>query len=917
MTGAHLFGRDDELRVLTGLIEAASDGGGAVLVRGEAGIGKSSLLRAACTYGRSTGAEVLHTTGVEAEAQLPFACLHQLLRPLLGRAGTLPARQRAALLAAFGMDDGAAPEPFMIALATLSLLADAAANRPVVVAVDDVQWLDRPTHEALAFVARRVGADPVVVIGTVRARHDGPLLGCGLPVLELAGLDDTAARQLIAVSAAGLPAASQERILFESLGNPLALVELPAAWRQTAEFSAEHVTGSLPLTARLEQAFAGRLAGLPPDTRDALLVAAVDNAEDLAEILAGAAALTGGPVSTHVWTPAVDAGLVRVDETRVVFRHPLVRSGILQVEPLPRRQAANAALAGVLADEPYRRVWHRSQSIVGPDDAVADDLEATHTIPLRRGAILAAITSLHRSAQLTGDPARRGHRLLLAAEHAFGLGRADLVDRLTAAADRCPLSTLDRARLAWLREIFNDGVPGASAPILRLCDAAQAAAAAGDRALALNLVHGASLRTWWAAAGREAQDHIVATVDALGGDGAEPRAVATVAVAHPCTEAERVLAALTAIVPEQVGDPAALHLYGMAAHAVGDPESAVDCFQRAERHLREQGRLGLLSQVLTMQVLDRLELGEWDRAVAAVEEARRLAADTGQPIWDTGSLSLNAIVESLLGDADVAHDMAGRAERAAGTQRLNNLLACVQLARGFGLIRAGRHTDAYHAMRRLFDPSDAAFHESERYHALAPLAEAARHAGLEHDARPVVARMAELAATAPAPTLLVHLDYARAVLAADEDAEPLYRAALARNLTRWPWHRARLELAYGSWLRRRRRMTESRIPLRAAHTTLELIGAATWAAQAALELRAAGERPAAAAPALHEVLTSQELQVARLAAQGLSNREIGERLYLSPRTISSILYRMFPKLNVTSRGQLAARLGRDGAAVTD
>ncbi|WP_426502747.1 AAA family ATPase [Dactylosporangium sp. McL0621] len=640
---AHLFGRDDELRALTGLIDTAADGGGALVVRGEPGIGKSALLQAACTYGRATGVEVLRTTGVEAEAQLPFACLHQLLRPLLGRADRLPAMQRRALLAAFGMDDAATPEPFMIALATLNLLADAAGDRPVLVAADDVQWLDRPTHDALAFVGRRIGADPVVVIGTVRAGHDGPLLDAGLPVLDLSGLDDTAARQLIAVSGATLPAVTQERILFESLGNPLALVELPAAWRRTTELTAEHVAGQLPLTARLEQAFAGRLPDLPSDTRDALLVAAVDHTDELPEILAAAGALTGRAATTHVWTSAADAGLVHVDEARVVFRHPLVRSAILHAEPLARRQAANAALAEVLAGEPYRRVWHRAQSIVGPDDAVADELEATHTIPLRRGAILAAISSLHRSAQLTGDAARRGHRLLLAAEHAFGVGRADLVDRLTTAAEGCPLSTLDRARLAWLREIFNDGVPGDAGRIGQLCDTALTAAAAGDRALALNLLHGASLRTWWASAGRSAQDRIVATVRSLADAAAEPRAIATIAVAHPCTEAAPVLAALTRIAPEDIGDPAALHLYGMAAHAVGDPESAIDCFQRAERHLREQGRLALLSQVLTMQVLNRLELGEWDRAVAAVEEGRRLAADTGQPIWDTGSLSLNAV----------------------------------------------------------------------------------------------------------------------------------------------------------------------------------------------------------------------------------------------------------------------------------
>jgi DNA-binding CsgD family transcriptional regulator len=909
MMTVHLFGRDGELRVITELIEGAAAAGGALLLRGEAGIGKSVLLAAAVSAGTTVGHDVLRTTGVEAEAELPFAGLHQLLRPLMADAGRLPATQRRALLAAFGAEDGPPPEPFMIALAALNLVSEAAGRRPLVVVADDVQWLDRSTQEVLAFVARRISADPVALVGAIRAGHDGPLLNTGCRVIELAGLADPAARQLVAVSAAELSPADQERILSEGLGNPLALVELPIAWRATAG-PATAPTPHLPLTARLERAFGGRLETLPKLTRDALLVAAVDQSGDLAKIQAATSVFAAVEVTTHAWTPAVDAGLVRLDQSRVTFRHPLVRSGIVQAEPLPRRQEAHAALAAGLADDPYRRSWHRAQSIVGPDDEVAADLEATHHIPLARGAVTAAIWSLQRSAQLTTDSAVRGHRLLLAAEHAFGLGRADLVDHLVTAAGDCVLSAADRARREWLREIFDDGVPGDTERILELCDLARECERTGDRDLAFNLLHSAALRAWWAPAGRAAQDAIVTAANGVPGARDHPRYLATIAVAHPAQQGPAVAAGLSRITPDRDTDPHTLFLLGMAAHAIGHSEAAVAFLSRAERRLRDSGRLGLLIQVLTMQVMDRMELGDWEQAGAAVDEARQLAADAGQPIWDTGSLINRAMVLSLSGDIRQAEAIADQVEQSAGTRRLHNLLACVQLARGYCRLRSGRAAEAYAQFRRVFDPADVAFHESERIHAVAPLAEAARNAGFTEDARTVLAGLEAAAGPAPVTTLQIHLDYARAVLCpADGDAGPLFTAALSRDLTRWPWHRARLELAYGSWLRRQRRPTASRIPLRAARATFERIGATVWADQAATELRAAGERPTPAGPPGPERLTAQELQVARLATGGLSNREIGEQLYLSPRTVGSILYRLFPKLGITSRNQLAARLG--------
>jgi ATP/maltotriose-dependent transcriptional regulator MalT len=414
------------------------------------------------------------------------------------------------------------------------------------------------------------------------------------------------------------------------------------------------------------------------------------------------------------------------------------------------------------------------------------------------------------------------------------------------------------------------------------------------------------MRCWWADTGPAARAAVPVAVRRLPGMRNDPRFLATLAVAEPVLEAATVQSALETIAIEEVADPDALRLYGMAAHAIGNSALAHDFLDRAEAKLRNQGRLGLLTHVLVMQVGIRLILGVWDRAFAAAEEGRRLGRDTGQTIWD------NLVGESrsaaLRGELDEALRMAAITEHDAGGRRLNDLLCCVQLTRGYAWVTARRYEEAYRELRRLFDPADPAYHLRESYPGLMFFVDAAVHTDRLDEARAVLATLEEVGRVTPAPDLWLNLRYARAVLADDADAEPLYQAALAENLTRWPWFRARYELAYGTWLRRQRRVAESRIHLRAALVSLELIGAHSWAEQARAELRAAGERMTQAAANAQDLLSPQELQIARLAVQGLSNREIGEQLYLSPRTVGSHLYRIFPKLNITSRGQLAGRL---------
>jgi len=905
MAASRLIGRDVELHVLGELIDSTSEAGAALVLLGEPGVGKSELVSAVADMGRSAGFQVLETTGVESETQLPFAGLHQLLRPLHEYIQYLPARQRDALLAAFAEAEGPTPEPFLVALATLNLLAEAAAPRPVLLAIDDVQWLDPASHDVVTFVARRAGPDAIVVVGAVRKPHAGPFVTAGLPELDVAPIDDTSARALMARSAADVPATERERMLREALGNPLALVELPIAWRASARGALDEY---LPLTERLEQAFAGRIAELPPATRDAVLVVAIDTNGATPEVLAAASALAGHQLDVDVLEPAAEATLLRFDETRVQLRHPLVRSAILQAEAAARRQRAHAAMAAVVVDDAYRRTWHRAHSIVGPEDVIADQLEASHLLSLRRGSVLPAIRALERSAQLTTDPSRRGRRLLIAAEHAFSLGRADMVDRLLEAASSGTLSEPERARMEWLREIFNDGVSGDAARLCELCDIAERSDRAGAPGLALRLAQVASMRCWWADPGPAARARVARLAEEMGGSPDDPRRLAALAASEPVMKGTAVLDKLAAIVTETVTDADALRLLGLAAHAVGDPARAVDLLARSEARLREQGQLGLLTQVLTMSVLDHLELGDWHRAEAAVSDARRLARDTGQHMWDVGALGLTAAVAGLRGDNERARVLASEAERLAGGKRLNSLLAVVQLARGYGWLSTGNPSEALDALVRLFDPADPSFHPTERFHAIMYLAEAAVLSGRAGEVREIMAGLEKLALVTSAPILHTQLLYARAVLAEGSDAEQLYEAALGADLVRWPWVKARLELAYGSWLRRRRRVAESRAPLRNAQTTLDAIGAASWAKQARAELRAAGGRTSRGRHVTLDALSPQEREIAQLAAEGLSNRDIGERLYLSHRTIGSHLYRIFPKLDITSRAQLASRL---------
>jgi DNA-binding CsgD family transcriptional regulator/tetratricopeptide (TPR) repeat protein len=898
--------------ILDRLVARIPERGGALVVRGDPGIGKTALLAVASAAADSKGVPVLRTAGAQSETGLAFAGLHQLLRPVLARLDRLPGPQRDALSAAFGAIDVPALDPFLIALAALNLLADAAEDQPLLLVVDEAQWLDPPTASALAFIARRVDAEPVALLFASRDGVGGPLDGAGLPELRLGGLDDAAAGELLDASAPDLAPGLRRRVLQLAAGNPLALLELPAAVRPDDARIDGLSPGTVSLTSRLERTFAGQLPGLPAPTRDLLLCAAADERASAAELLAAASLLCAAEVRLDAAAPAEGAGLASIIDGSIILRHPLVRSAIYQSAGAGRRRQAHAALAAVLTGEPDRRLWHVAASATGPDEAIAREAELLSVRLARRGAIGVAVAAARRAAVLSADSARRCSRLLRAAELAFEAGQPDLLRHLVREAGQLDPDGEQRARLTWLRNTFTDTVPGDQGQLRSLVDAAELAADAGNSDLALHLLFGAALRCWRSDLGEAARDRVAAAVERLPVPETHPRRVVTLALTGPVrwgpVVSER-LAMTQASADDLTADDA--YLAGMAARAIGDHHGAARFLENATAKLRAQGRLGALAQVLVMRGWVAIALGRWASAEMLVDESGRLAAEAGQSWWQTGSLIANAALRGLRGEAQAAERLAAEAEKTAIPQGLNDLICMIAFARGVTWLGAGRPAVALEHLTRAFDRNDPAFHEAARFMSITYLADAASHSGQRQAAVPVLDELEALARRTPSPTLHAGLVYARPVLAEDDAAERLYNVALGSDLRHHPFDHARLQLAYGAWLRRQRRVSESRGPLRAARQVFDALACVPWGERARQELRASGEQSRPRVPGARDHLSPQELQIAQMAAAGLTNREIGQKLYLSHRTVGSHLYRIFPKLDITSRAQLAARLDAD------
>ena len=902
-----LFGREREVALINDLFEQIGARGRSLLIRGEAGIGKSALLGQAHTRAEELGMPVLNISGAPFETQMPFAGLHRLMRPLLREAVVLPARQREALSVAFGTSNGPTPDLFLIALAALDVLSDRAAKVPLLVVVEDAHWLDAATCDVLAFIARRVEMEAIVLLFAARDHPPIQVDGKGLPELRLESLDDASAGALLSAHAPALTPDVRRRLLDEAGGNPLALMELPLAL-ESEHFDVLPAMAPLPITDRLKRAFASRVSELPSATRSLLLVAALDEVATVGEILAAASLVGNGPTTADDIAPAEAARLVSVSGQTLRFRHPLVRAAIYHAAPTSVRQAVHRGLAQTHAADPDRSVWHQAAALTGPDEQVAADLETAAQRALRRGAPAAAASALERAAQLSDPETNRGNLLVRAAEIELELGRTDLALKHLGEAKLLKLGREERTRLMLMLEASDEDSWSGAARVAAFAEIANQMRGADGPALALKSLLTVAVGCWWGNPTQETRDLVVAAAGRLRAAEDDPALLAVLACADPVKQGALVIDRISRMTPDAIGDPAALHLVGTAATAVLAFDLSWGFLIKAVDGLRAQGRLGLLAQALVSQSWAAIHLAKETQAMSAADEAARLARETGQSRWALAADLAKATVAGERGDIETANALINQAEAELLPIGAQAMLSLVQFARGRYAVAHQLYSDGFECLKRVTDPNDVAFHPFVGWWALADLIEAAAQAGRPEEARRYLDELEAVAAQTSASYLRATVGYARPILAADDKAEALYQAALDSDLSSWPCYRGRLLLNYGRWLRRQRRVAESRAPLRAARESFDALAFDGLAEIARQELRASGETSIRRTPDARDQLTPQELQIAHLAASGLSNRDIGQRLYVSHRTVGSHLYRIFPKLGVSSRSQLAEAL---------
>jgi DNA-binding CsgD family transcriptional regulator len=873
------------------------------VISGEAGIGKSALLEHARARANDIGAQTLVTVGVEAEAEFGFAGIHQLFRPIIGHVELLPNPQRGALDAAFGARGDLEPDPFLVALAAHQLVCGAAAERPLALIVDDAQWLDRSTLGVLSFIARRLAGESAVLIAAVREGWANPFGEARLPNVRLERLDAEAAAEVLDHGAPDLHPVVRARVLAEAAGNPLALVELARALPSSADSCAPLPSTPSTLTARLEQAFATRLDGLSEETFLMLLAAALDGRASLDEVTTAASQLRGEVTAISALDPAVEVDLVAIVDAEVRFRHPLIRSAVRQAASPGRVLEMYGVLAEVVAD-PERRLWHRAMAALGCDEELAAALDAHAAVVRRRGAVAVAAVALERAAALTPEPVRKGERLVRAAEVAYELGLVETARSLLRQVDAVEVGSLELARSAWLRHMISGDVWVQSGAAKTFVAISNQMLSGGDADMALRSLVPIAHRCWWTRTRARTREYLVDTAESCGVPDDDPRMLAVIALAHPEVAGRKVLERVSRMRLGEVGDPISEMYLGIAAEKAGDFVTGERFLARAVERLLEQGRIGMLAQALVHHAWTATFVGDWAVAAAAGADGARFARDSRQPQYGLAGELVAALATAVHGAEQEVESMLAKPERTLLAMNGGPMLAPAHLARGAAALGDGRHDDAFRHLWPVFDKSNPAFHQFMRWPAILDLVEAGCHGENLGLVEQVMGDLEEIATQSSPPILCTGLACARPLVAVDGEAEQLFREALAQDWEGYPFLRARTLFSFGCWLRRGRRSAASRIPLRSAIDLFDALGANRWSARARQELRATGETVGQRTADARDRLSAQELQIAQLAAQGLSNREIGERLYLSHRTIGSHLYRIFPKLEITSRVQL-------------
>jgi DNA-binding CsgD family transcriptional regulator len=912
---AQLAGRRDELSVLDALVDAVREGGSRVLVvRGEPGVGKTTLLEHVA--GQELQCQVARAAGVQSETELAFAGLHQLCAPMLSRAERLPLPQQDALRTAFGLVAGPPPDRFIVGLAALNLLSEVAGERPLICLIDDEQWLDQASAQALGFAARRLGADPVGLIFATRV--PGAELA-GLPELHIEGLPEQDARALLESALAGpLDEQVRDLIVAETRGNPLALLEVPEGLSPAELAGGFGLPCAAPPAGRVGHAFDRQLAALPHQARRLVVLAAADPSGDRA-LLWRAAALLG--IGVQAGESAAEAQLVEFGG-RVRFRHPLARFAAYQSASLRERREAHAALAQVTdgVADPDRRAWHRAHATAAPDEEVALELERSAGRAQARGGLAAAAAFLERCVALTADPARQADRALAAAQVSLQAGGFGNALDLLAAAEASPLDEFDSARVDLLRGqvAFASG---------HTADASTALLNAARRLepFDLDLARETYLAAWGAAilsVGRSGGGdgdgdvllEICRSVRALPSpqDGPRPLDLTLEGLALLITDGhaaaastlQRAAKVLTSLPVEEV------LRWGWVAtrtsSAVWDYEGFHAISARQVQLARDVGALAQLPLFLSQVGVARAWMGDFAGAEAVAGESASVAARTGNRFPPHVTLLLRAMqgreAEASAAIASAIEESAIGGHGAAAT--FTHWSAAV-LHNGLAQYKEAASA-ARQAAANPFDPWSALW-------ALPELVEAAARLGDDELARGALDRLAVMTQPSGNDPALGIEARCRALLSEGGDADDLHREAIDRlGLTGLRPELARAHLLYGEWLRREGRRVEAREQLRTAHDMLAAIGMGAFAERARRELIATGEKVRKRGVETRDQLTPQEEQIARLARDGRTNPEIAAQLFLSARTVEWHLGKVFGKLGVSSRRELTAALGQRG-----
>ena len=910
-----LRGRAEERLVIDRLLANAREGrSGKLVLRGRAGIGKSALLEYAAQA--ASGMRVLRASGFETEAEFPFAGLHMLLRPALDRIEALPGPQAAALRRAFGdsdsdSDSDGADDQFLLGLAALSLLSELAEEQPLLCLVDDAHWLDAASAQALLFVARRLAEEGVVLIIAAR-EQPGPSALPLPPALQLTGLDESAAAQLLDERAPGLPPGLRDRVLAEAAGNPLALVELAGQAGGAGGEPGARGPGPLPAAERVREVFHSQLRQLADPARMLLLLAAAESSGELAVVLAAAQKLGIDPAALNA---AERADVIRVSSGRLEFRHPLLRSAAYHSASSAGRRAAHGALAEALAggslEERDRRAWHLAAAATGPDERAAAELETVAERSRTRGGYAAVAAAYERAADLTPATQARAGRLLAAATAANDAGQLDRAVQLAARAAELPGDDLLRARLTLLRA----NMPTADRERhVAALPAAAALVAGAEPKLAASMLIRASHAAWSShdstlAAAAAAQLRELRPV--TGEDSFAVAIQAVLAVGDLAADSRTISEYLARIRRDPAGkSPSERLAAGNIAFWAGDHDAVWEISAALAADCRRQGMVGWLAGALQGLAMAQHLRGNWADARASALEGLRLAADTGQRprvAFMSGMLSWLA-AHAGYEDGFLAWTTRpdGRVPDASSSVGARLWFHQGRALLDLGDGQYGRACDHLEQARQWWDAGTALVGRAD-------LVEAAIRSGKTDLAREEQAAFDGWASQVGRQWARAVALRCRALVSADEDGDDAgahYAAAVRlHDGAGRPFEQARTHLVYGEWLRRNRRRITARDQLSAALDLFEDLGAAGWARRARTELTAAGGRPdqrPARPTGVLAKLTTQEFQVASLAAHGMSNRDIAAQLFLSPRTVGYHLYKAYPKLGVTSRGELAA-----------